>query len=88
MQQILSRMKKSSETCQSARNSRRNSATGDSWAPITDFMAKMMMVAPPLSLGPASAVAQAAGGAAQAAGAGAAVAGSAAAGDSATQGAG
>ena len=44
---FCSQIKKSSGPCQSARTSRRNSATGDLLAPITDFMAKMMMVAPP-----------------------------------------
>ena len=68
-------MEKSSEPCQSARTSRRNSATGNQWAPITDFMAEMMMVAPPPPQRPASAAAQAAGAAAPTPGAGAAVAG-------------
>ena len=68
---FCSRMENSKEPCQSARNSRRNSATGNQRAPITDFMAEMMMVAPPPPQGPASAAAQAAGAAAPAAGAGA-----------------
>ena len=62
------------------------SASGNSRDPMTDFMAKMMMVHSQQPREPASAAAQAAGAAAPAAGTGAAVAGSAAAGDSATQG--
>ena len=64
------------------------SAAGNPRAPITDFMAEMMMGAPQQPQGPASAAAQAAGVEAPAAGVVAAAAESAAAGDSAARGAG
>ena len=66
------------------------SASGNSWDPITDFMAEMMMVPPQQPRELASATALAAGAAAPAAGAVAAgaAAESPAAGDSAAQGAG
>ena len=60
-------MKKSIEPCQSVRTSRRNSrfrywrVSGDSLGAITDFMAKIMMVAPPPPQGPASAASRSSG---------------------------
>ena len=61
------------------------SAAGNLPAPMTNFMAEMMMGAPQQPQGHAGAAAQAAGAVAQAAGADAATAEGAAAGDSASQ---